>query len=93
MDYTIRVLRKCKEYSFKVYMDPHQDIVRDCITLCRPVLTGPHSGHVSLAGQERHIGLYLPAVSTREALPLLRPPSYIANTLRLQNRTLPSFPP
>ena len=28
MDYTIRVLRKCKEYGFKVYIDPHQDIVR-----------------------------------------------------------------
>jgi hypothetical protein len=27
MDYTIRILRKCKEYGFKVYMDPHQDIV------------------------------------------------------------------
>ncbi|KZP06566.1 glycoside hydrolase family 5 protein [Athelia psychrophila] len=26
MDYTIRVLRKCKAHGFKVYLNPHQDI-------------------------------------------------------------------
>jgi hypothetical protein len=34
MDYTIRVLRKCKEHGFKVYMDPHQDIVSAYSTPC-----------------------------------------------------------
>jgi hypothetical protein len=28
MDYTVEALRKCKEYGFKVYIDPHQDVVR-----------------------------------------------------------------
>lgn len=27
LDYIVRVLQKCKDYGFKVYIDPHQDIV------------------------------------------------------------------
>jgi hypothetical protein len=38
MDYTIRVLRKCKEYGFRVYMDPHQDIV-SAYSTCRVSLS------------------------------------------------------
>jgi hypothetical protein len=60
MDYTIRVLRKCKEYGFKIYMDPHQDIVSDHSTACKS----------SLSHYENALPFYpLRPVSSRSAPP------------------------
>ena len=70
MDYTIKVLRKCKEYGFKIYMNPHQDVVRaigcrsqtsSLLINIAPFRSGPVSwvDRVHLIGRSSHV------VSTR----------------------------
>jgi Cellulase (glycosyl hydrolase family 5) len=58
MDYTCKVLEKCREYGFKVYMDPHQDTVSFC--RCSTVANNSayRSGQGSLEGQARLSGLW-----------------------------------
>ena len=55
MDYTVRVLQKCHDFGFKVFMDPHQDTVRVFSSFLFPLL--PPLCLVPLRGTRRMRGL------------------------------------
>ena len=84
MDYTVEVLRKCNEYGFKVYIDPHQDVVRISGARIHPhYLTARSqiSGLDSQGGPVLPTGLYHHAVSTPKPSSLRRPLLFTPNTL------------
>jgi hypothetical protein len=87
MDYIIKVLYRCKDYGFRVYMDPHQDVV----SLHRPTSlfgTDICSGRVSQADQALPFGLFTLVVSTLKTSPLRLPLTCNASiqVQRTQNR-------
>lgn len=92
MDYTVAVLQKCKEYGFKVYMDPHQDVVRaTCYILKFHHANSRQSGHGSPAAPAHLSGLYPLAVSIPQASWQHKQPSSTPNTPLDKTQTQPPY--
>lgn len=82
MDYIVRVLLKCKQYGFRVYMDPHQDTVRLAQSSALTPFLKPSllcSGPGSPVVQEHPSGHYQHAALIPTTSPQPRPHSFIPN--------------